>query len=67
MNEALDIAGPIELELYFSTNVKDTDFFASLVDVDEKGEMRLIGMPGKIRARYLSGWDCCDPVRHIKP
>jgi uncharacterized protein len=37
--------------------VKDTDFFASLVDVDEKGEMRLIGLPGKIRARYLSGWD----------
>ena len=57
LKEALDIAGPIELELYFSTNVKDTDFFASLVDVDEKGEMRLIGLPGKIRARYLSGWD----------
>jgi uncharacterized protein len=57
LNEALDIAGPIELELYFSTNVKDTDFFASLVDVDEKGEMRLIGLPGKIRARYLSGWE----------
>jgi putative CocE/NonD family hydrolase len=57
LNEAFDIAGPIELELYFSTNVKDTDFFASLVDVDEKGEMRLIGLPGKIRARYLSGWD----------
>ncbi|HEV2666085.1 MAG TPA: CocE/NonD family hydrolase [Blastocatellia bacterium] len=57
LNEALDIAGPIELELYFSTDVKDTDFFASLVDVDEKGEMRSIGLPGKIRARYLSGWD----------
>jgi uncharacterized protein len=57
LNEALDIAGPIELELYFSTNVKDTDFFASLVEVDEKGEMRLIGLPGKIRARYLSGWE----------
>ena len=57
MTEALDIAGPIELELYFPTNVKDTDFFASLVDVDAKGEMRSIGLPGKIRARYLSGWD----------
>jgi uncharacterized protein len=57
LNEALDIAGPIELELYFSTNVKDTDFFASLVEGDEKGELRLIGLPGKIRARYLSGWD----------
>jgi putative CocE/NonD family hydrolase len=57
LTEAHDLAGPIELELYFSTNVKDTDFFASLVAVDEKGEMRLIGLPGKIRARYLSGWD----------
>jgi hypothetical protein len=45
------------LELYFSTNVKDTDFFASLVEADEKGELRLIGLPGKIRARYLSGWE----------
>jgi uncharacterized protein len=57
LDEALDIAGPIELELYFSTDVKDTDFFASLVAVDEKGEMRSIGLPGKIRARYLSGWE----------
>lgn len=57
MTEPLEIGGPIELELYFSTTAKDTDFFAVLVDVDEKGEMRLIGLPGKIRAKYLSGWD----------
>ncbi len=57
LSEALDLAGPIELELYFATNVKDTDFFASLVAVDEKGALHSIGLPGKIRARYLSGWD----------
>ena len=53
----LEIGGPIELDLYFSTSARDTDFFASVVDVDEQGVMRLIGLPGKIRARYLSGWD----------
>jgi hypothetical protein len=57
LTEPLEIAGPIELELYFSTSAKDTDFFAAIVDVDEKGEKRLIGLPGKIRARYLSGWE----------
>jgi hypothetical protein len=57
MTEPLEIGGPLEVDLYFSTSAKDTDFFAALVDVDEKGEMRLIGLPGKIRARYLSGWE----------
>ena len=55
--EPIDIAGPIDLELFFSTTARDTDFFASLVVVDEKGTVRTIGQPGKIRARYLSGWD----------
>lgn len=57
MTEPLDIAGPIEVDLYFSTTAKDTDFFAALVDIDEKGVMRAIGLPGKIRTRYLSGWE----------
>jgi hypothetical protein len=57
MNVPIEIGGPIDLDLYFSTSAKDTDFFASLVDIDEKGEMRLIGISGKIRARYLSGWE----------
>ena len=57
LTETIDVAGPIELDLYFSTTAKDTDFFASLVAVDEAGQMRLIGQPGKIRARYLGGWD----------
>lgn len=57
LKEKLDIGGPIRLELHFSTSAKDTDFYASLLDVDEKGKLRVIGMPGKIRAKYLSGWD----------
>jgi putative CocE/NonD family hydrolase len=57
MNEPLEVGGPIEVDLYFSSSAKDTDFFVGVVDIDEKGTMRAIGMPGKIRARYLSGWD----------
>ena len=57
MAESLEIGGPIEVDLYFSTSAKDTDFFAFLVDVDEKDVIRVIGLPGKIRARYISGWD----------
>jgi putative CocE/NonD family hydrolase len=57
MSEPLEIGGPIELDLHFSTSAKDTDFFASLVDIDEQGTMRSIGLSGKIRARYLSGWE----------
>ena len=57
MSEPLEIGGPIQLDLHFSTSAKDTDFFAGLVDIDEKGTMRAIGLPGKIRARYLSGWE----------
>jgi putative CocE/NonD family hydrolase len=57
MSEPLEIGGPIELDLHFSTSAKDTDFFAGVVDIDEQGTMRAIGLPGKIRARYLSGWE----------
>jgi putative CocE/NonD family hydrolase len=57
MTEPLEIAGPIEVDLYFSTTAKDTDFFAALVDIEETGVMRRIGLPGTVRTRYLSGWD----------
>jgi putative CocE/NonD family hydrolase len=57
MPEPLEIGGPIELDLQFATTARDTDFFASLVDIDEKGTMHAIGIGGKIRARYLSGWE----------
>lgn len=56
LKEPMDLTGPISLDLYFSTTAKDTDFFATLVDVDEKGVLRMIGMPGKISAKWVSGW-----------
>ena len=57
LSRQLEIGGPIVLDLHFSTSAKDTDFFAYLVDVDETGAMRMIGKSGKIRARYLNGWN----------
>lgn len=57
MPSAMEIGGPIRAELFFSTSAKDTDFFVSLVAIDEKGKITLLGMPGKIRTKYLSGWD----------
>lgn len=57
MAEAIDLAGPIRTEIYFATTAKDTDFFATIYAMDEKGKLRAIGTGGKIRAKYLSGWD----------
>lgn len=58
LSEGLEVGGPVELELYFSTTATDTDFYALLVDIDERGRTRALTMgPGKIRGRYLSGWE----------
>lgn len=64
LKEGITLIGPISVDLYFSTNVVSTDFFAYLVDVDTKGVARLLGQPGKIDVRYLNG---LDKPRLIKP
>jgi len=51
------ITGPIEVELAFRTSARDTDLFAAVVDIDQKGVMRMMGQAGKIRASYLGGFD----------
>lgn len=67
LNEALEMGGPVELELYFSTSAEDTDFFALLVDIDERGQARALTIgPGKIRARYLSGWETPSAIEPEK-
>jgi putative CocE/NonD family hydrolase len=57
LREAVELSGPAHLELWFSTSGRDTDFFALLMDVGEDGTMRALTGPGKMRMRYLSGWD----------
>lgn len=52
----LEVGGPIQAELFFSSTAEDCDLFVAVVDVDPQGTMRQVGLGGKIRARYLSGW-----------
>jgi putative CocE/NonD family hydrolase len=60
--EDTDFAGPGALDLWFSTSARDLDVFALLVDVAPSGEMRAIAQPGKMRMRYLAGWDTPAPL-----
>ena len=46
-----EVTGAAELSLFFSTNVTDTDFFATLSDVYPDGRAILI-TEGAIRTRY---------------
>jgi uncharacterized protein len=47
----LEVTGPIEMRLFFSTDVRDTDFFATLCDVYPDGKAVLI-TEGAIRTRF---------------
>ncbi|CAF0942981.1 unnamed protein product [Brachionus calyciflorus] len=54
-----NIFGEVKLELTFSANVKDTDFVAFLMDVDEKGHSIKLGSMSsfQMRTRYRYGFD----------
>ncbi|HWD37877.1 MAG TPA: CocE/NonD family hydrolase [Fimbriimonas sp.] len=56
------IAGPATVDLYFKTSARDTDLFASIIDIDEKGRMFAVDQEGKIRGSYLSGVDKIRPL-----
>jgi putative CocE/NonD family hydrolase len=47
----MEVTGAAELNLFFSTNVSDTDFFATLSDVHPDGRAILI-TEGALRTRY---------------
>jgi len=64
MTAPTTVSGPIELDLRFATTAQDTDFFATLLDQDDKGEFHLVGQQGKIRCSYLKGF---DKRRALKP
>ncbi len=56
MKEPMEVSGPVELTLYVSTDVKDTDFTVKLIDVDPEG--RAFNLDESIqRARYRDGYD----------
>jgi putative CocE/NonD family hydrolase len=56
LKEGLEITGPLEVVLYVSSSVRDTDFTAKLVDVYPDGTVYNI-QEGILRARYRNGFD----------
>jgi uncharacterized protein len=61
------IAAPFNVSLYFKTSAQDTDFFASIMDIDEKGIARIVGQGGRIRCSYLKGMDTIEPLVPGRP
>ena len=57
LKSPLSISGPAYCDLYFSTTGKDTDFFASILDMDEQGGLKVVSQAGKIRCSYITGMD----------
>jgi uncharacterized protein len=59
LDEEMVVAGPVRLELWVASSVRDTDFTAKLVDVDPAGVPRIV-QDGIQRARYREG-----PAREV--
>lgn len=56
LRESLNVTGPIEITLYVSSDAKDTDFTAKLIDVYPDG--RAYNLDDTIqRVRYRAGYD----------
>lgn len=51
LEEPLTIAGPVSAVLYASTSAVDTDWFVTLLDVDEEGDILQLAR-GTVRARF---------------
>ncbi len=54
LDHGVTIAGTVKVVLYVSSNAKDTDFIAKLLDVDEQGRSWNV-VNGIQRARYRAG------------
>lgn len=62
LTDAKTVLGPVSLDLWFSSNARDCDLFFAVVDVLPNGDLRMIGMPGKLRASYRNGFDRRVPL-----
>jgi putative CocE/NonD family hydrolase len=56
LEEDLEVSGPVEVVLYVSSDARDTDFTAKLVDVDPDGTAWNLDETIQ-RARYREGYD----------
>jgi putative CocE/NonD family hydrolase len=54
LEEAVEITGPIRLQLFAATSAVDTDFTAKLVDVHPSGFLQRL-CDGMVRARFRAG------------
>jgi len=64
LKESIELSGPIEVTLYVSSDVKDTDFTVKLIDVYPDG--RAYNLDETIqRLRYRNGYD--KPLAWMKP
>jgi len=64
LKEGIELSGPIEVTLYVSSDVKDTDFTVKLIDVYPDG--RAYNLDETIqRLRYRNGYD--KPLAWMKP
>ncbi|MHB8513629.1 MAG: CocE/NonD family hydrolase [Actinomycetota bacterium] len=71
LDQAVDVAGPIELKLYASTSAIDTDWIAKLVDISTDGSARLV-TAGYLRASHRAvDPTLSEPLRpwhpHVSP
>jgi hypothetical protein len=64
LKEGIELSGPIEVTLYVSSDVKDTDFTVKLIDVYPDG--RAYNLDETIqRLRYRNGYD--KPLAWMSP
>jgi putative CocE/NonD family hydrolase len=56
LTERTDVSGNIEVSLYLSSNVKDTDLTIKLIDVDAEGKAWNLD-EGILRVRWREGWE----------
>jgi uncharacterized protein len=64
LKEGMEVSGPIEVTLYVSSNVKDTDFTVKLIDVYPDG--RAYNLDETIqRLRYRNGYE--KPLAWMEP
>lgn len=62
LENAMTLSAPSALDLWFSTSAHDVDFFVVVFDRDPSGIARALSGPGKMRMKYLQGWDSPHPL-----
>jgi len=58
LDSSISVAGPLSAKLYASTSGVDTDWFMSIMDVDEEGDIFYLAR-GTVRARFRESTKKC--------